>query len=424
MLNERSLNDLVLPIRLLLALSVAAIAVEATASILFIKGDDGSDSIRASGSKLALVAGVGHYENLYDIPNAINDAEAMAHNFNRSGYEVVLLVDPDQSELSSAIDALVAKLNGLDWNTMSDGHGNTPSVVTNVVFYFAGHGSLNGTACYLIPRDAQENPSDPTAFLINLNEVIESIGKSDALKKLALIDAQFHSFSGSEIESEPILAVPLGANVVVGFAARPREDVAETVASGGEIGHGVFTKNLLDHIFKPDTDLLAGLRDISKAMPQQPPVYLISMSSEFGALASTADNGISASDGTSADKRGHVFTLTKLAALELLKRGLDLAREGLSQSAEARALYIQDEVMCRALKLESTDRILLLNGTQITGSPALVAALEDALTRTKSETSTQNELVVEREGVPLFIRILVESSHESNDASVGLEPKE
>jgi uncharacterized protein (TIGR02246 family) len=91
--------------------------------------------------RVALVIGVSGYRNLDQLPNAGNDARAIARVLGNAGFELVRggpVLDPDRATLEQAIDAFVGQV---DQRTVG-------------LFYYAGHGVQVRERNYLVPAEA------------------------------------------------------------------------------------------------------------------------------------------------------------------------------------------------------------------------------------------------------------------------------
>ncbi|CAF3185509.1 unnamed protein product [Rotaria sp. Silwood2] len=75
--------------------------------------------------KLALVIGIGAYENLDELRNPQNDADDMSKVLGDIGFTVELVLHPTQKKMSAAVVNFKKSIQPNDI----------------VVFYFAGHGS-------------------------------------------------------------------------------------------------------------------------------------------------------------------------------------------------------------------------------------------------------------------------------------------
>lgn len=94
----------------------------------------------ADAKRVALVIGNNDYENVPKLQKAVNDADAVAQELSKLGFDVVKAENVGRKAMSRAVNELETKI----------GSGDT------VLFYFAGHGfAVDGTN-YLLPVDVPE----------------------------------------------------------------------------------------------------------------------------------------------------------------------------------------------------------------------------------------------------------------------------
>lgn len=104
--------------------------------------------------QVALVVGIGAYQNAPALPNPPRDARAVADSLKKLGFQVELAVDPDKTRLEQAVKRFGDQLQGAKVG----------------LFFYAGHGLQVSGRNYLVPADAKiENerslpllPSTPT----------------------------------------------------------------------------------------------------------------------------------------------------------------------------------------------------------------------------------------------------------------------
>src|SRR5271167_3343348 len=89
--------------------------------------------------RIALVIGVGGYQNAPHLTNPVNDARAIGDSLRRLQFDVTALYDPDFRALNSGIRAFGIRAASADV----------------AVVYYAGHGVQVERQNYLIPSDAK-----------------------------------------------------------------------------------------------------------------------------------------------------------------------------------------------------------------------------------------------------------------------------
>lgn len=222
----------------------------------------------AEGRRVALVVGIGGYENVPKLPNAVSDANAMADLFRRAGFEVVAARnDTSNLEFKRAI------------RDFEDAVADSEIAVV----YYAGHGIEIRESNYLIPTDAKlVNERDADDEAIPLDRVLSALEGAKRLR-LVILDAcrdnPFASKIKRRVATRAISAglgkvEPQQTDTLIAYAAK-----AQAVANDGEGAHSPFTTALLANLTVPGLDVrLAFGRvrdDVLKATnrQQEPFVY-------------------------------------------------------------------------------------------------------------------------------------------------------
>jgi hypothetical protein len=141
---------------------VLLIAHVVLGSLCFAQSDGGaSDSSRflapSAVPRFALVVGVQNYWYLDHVPNANNDATAIAQSLTNVGFSVTTILDPTTNELLQQVGQLKSRTGDLK-----------KPVIT--VLYFAGHGFQNGEWNWVVPVNADKD--NPTAASIPVSSFI------------------------------------------------------------------------------------------------------------------------------------------------------------------------------------------------------------------------------------------------------------
>ena len=120
------------------------------------------------GDRYALVIGNSDYTYQAKLPNAKNDAQAVSHEFEKQGFEVITHFDMTSSQMDSVIEAFTDNVAG---NKHAVG-----------LVYFAGQGVAINNVNYLVPVD------------LNAESGAEIVSQSYALEALftKLIEANNH----------------------------------------------------------------------------------------------------------------------------------------------------------------------------------------------------------------------------------------
>lgn len=189
----------------------------------------------------AVVVGINRYptagRNFTDLNYAVSDAQAVAEQLKKMGFEVRLLVD-EQATREEIVHVL------------ADDVGKNAAETDRILFYFAGHGDTkdkadgSGAMGFILPYDY--NPERHRTTAIALDELAEI---SAAIKARHLLFVMDSCFSGEMLRSSGrtlTLATFDGGVDYLDNLAKSRAHVVLTAGSRGERvkedgGHGVFT---------------------------------------------------------------------------------------------------------------------------------------------------------------------------------------
>jgi len=124
----------------------------------------------ASGRRVALVIGNGSYDHVPTLPNAVNDAEALAKALTATGFQsVTLKTDLTRDQILSALADFAKLADSADWAAV----------------YYSGHGIESRGINYMIPVDAQlKVDRDVDLEAVDVSKVLSAI---DGAKRLRLI---------------------------------------------------------------------------------------------------------------------------------------------------------------------------------------------------------------------------------------------
>ena len=150
--------------------------------------------------RFALVVGVQNYWYLDHVPNAKNDATAIAQSLSNVGFSVTTLLDPTTNELLQQVGQLKSRTGDLK-----------KPVIT--VLYFAGHGFQNGEWNWVVPVNADKD--NPTAASIPVSSFIYDLANHAAGLAVFLFDS---CRTGAPIGTEQQIAA---ASNVMHIAASP-----------------------------------------------------------------------------------------------------------------------------------------------------------------------------------------------------------
>ncbi len=235
-------------------------------------------TLAQAGERVALVVGVGQYENTAPLANPERDATAVAAALEEAGFEVSLHLNVTQREFGGAMFAFQRALDGAE----------------AAVFYFAGHGIQIDGSNYLLSADAVvDNPLLVDQDGIELSRIVEFI-ESRAKTSIAIIDACRDNPLANALIADAGLAgrsagagrglAPITrefANSMVVFATAPG-----AIAYDGTDENSPFTEALLRHINTPDVEVLVMLKRVTNDVLEetdgaQRPEVIASMAREF-----------------------------------------------------------------------------------------------------------------------------------------------
>src|SRR5258708_4588745 len=199
--------------------------------------------------RVALVIGNSVYRNASQLPNTINDANAVSALFRSVGFEVV----------NSRTD-----LGVLDFKRAVRDFLITAENADVAVVYYAGHGiEVNGTN-YLIPVDAKlARDYDVEDEAVALDRIIWALQSVKRLRLILLDACRDNPFVVRLQRSVGIRAAAKGglakidevsADTLVGYAAK-----AGSVSYDGDGPNSPFASALLKHIAEPGFDIRIAL---------------------------------------------------------------------------------------------------------------------------------------------------------------------
>jgi hypothetical protein len=201
--------------------------------------------------RVALVIGNSNYRNATQLPNTINDANAVAALFRSVGFEVV----NSRTELGV-----------LEFKRAVRDFLITAETADIAVVYYAGHGIEVGGTNYLIPVDAKlARDYDVEDEAIALDRIIWALQPVKRLR-LILLDACRDNPFVAKLRSVGIRATPKGglakiddvsADTLVAFAAKEG-----AVSYDGDGPNSPFASALVKHIAEPGLDIRIALGQV------------------------------------------------------------------------------------------------------------------------------------------------------------------
>jgi formylglycine-generating enzyme required for sulfatase activity len=203
--------------------------------------------------RIALVIGIGAYQNAPHLANPVNDARAIGDSLRRLKFDVTELYDPDFRALNSGIREFGIRAASADV----------------AVVYYAGHGVQVDRENYLIPADAKlERERDLLYEAMPLDRLLGEVSQASHIGIVLLDSCRNNPFiervsrsmtiAGRAVATTPGLArvdnVP--RNTMVVMAAK-----ADQIAEDGS-DHSPFASALLAHLQIPGLELSLFFRSV------------------------------------------------------------------------------------------------------------------------------------------------------------------
>ncbi|MBK7354741.1 DUF1425 domain-containing protein [Propionivibrio sp.] len=233
----------------------------------------GGHAMAATEHRVALVIGNNDYQNIVKLEKAVNDANAVAAELRKVGFEVQVYNNIGQKKMNQAINEFVQKVS-------AGGVG---------VFFFAGHGLQINNQNFLVPvdMDTPRDTADVADQAISVPVLQDKLADAKAKYTLLVLDAcrnnPLPKKAGRSIGSTRGLAMtnsPSGQTVL--YSAGANQEALDSLGNNDKNPNGLFTREFLPTISQPgisSTEALKKTRSmvIQKAKSvgheQQPAIY-------------------------------------------------------------------------------------------------------------------------------------------------------
>ena len=189
---------------------------------------------------LALVIGNSDYTHATDLKNPKNDADDMKNALKKLGFEVLKFDNLSAEEMKKVIGNYLLKLE---------------EYKTGVIFY-AGHGIQHEGRNYLIPVNVGlDNANEITSKCIDTGGILTKMEVMEVETSIVILDAcrnnPFLNVStlGNDA-STGLTGTDAPPGTIVAFATSPGK-----TASDGAGKNGLYTQEILNHIYKPNLKL-------------------------------------------------------------------------------------------------------------------------------------------------------------------------
>jgi len=214
----------------------------------------------ATERRVALVIGNNTYQSLPTLEKAVNDANSVAAELKKVGFEVSLATNVGQKKMNQAINEFVQKVSG-------GGVG---------VFFYAGHGVQIDNQNYLIPvdMDPPRDSSDVGDQAISIPRLQDKLADAKAKYTLLVLDAcrnnPLPKKAGRSIGATRGLAMtnsPSGQTVL--FSAGANQEALDSLDKNDNNPNGLFTREFLPMISQPGISSTEALRKTRSIVKQK-----------------------------------------------------------------------------------------------------------------------------------------------------------
>lgn len=201
---------------------------------------------KADPSRVALVIGIGKYQNVAALPNPPHDAAAVAASLRNLGFDVEEKIDSGYTDLKESIRLF----------------GQRAAKADAAVVFYAGHGIQVDHENYLIPADADlQRERDLLYETIKLDIVMGEVARAGKVG-LVILDAcrdnPFIQRVASTLMERGVSSSAKGLakvdnvppNTAVAMATR-----GDTIAEDGSGDHSPYTAAILAHLEVPGLEL-------------------------------------------------------------------------------------------------------------------------------------------------------------------------
>jgi uncharacterized caspase-like protein len=198
--------------------------------------------------RVALVIGIGNYQNVPRLNNPTNDARLMADTLLSLGFTLVgggAQLDLDKAGFDASVQSFGNQLQGASVG----------------LFYYAGHGVQVGGANYLVPVGANPNKEADVDFqMLNTNLVLRQMEGAGTKLNIVFLDAcRNNPFGGRGLRAmeRGLAQMQAPEGTLISFATQPGN-----VALDGSQGNSPFTSALARTIRKPGLGIFDALNEV------------------------------------------------------------------------------------------------------------------------------------------------------------------
>ena len=275
-----------------------------------------AQALAAAERRVALVIGNNTYQSLPPLEKAVNDANAVAAELRKVGFEVASLNNVGQKKMNQAINEFTQKVAG-------GGIG---------VFYYAGHGVQIDNQNYLIPvdMDSPRDPADVGDQAVSVPRLQDKLADAKAKYTLLVLDAcrnnHLQKKAGRSIGSTRGLAMtssPSGQTVL--YSAGANQEALDALDEKDKNPNGLFTREFLPMISKPGISAVEAIRQTRSVVKQkaravnhdQDPAYYDQSDGDFYFVSSPTQIAAAPSGGKASPATTTVVQAVDPKAVEL-----------------------------------------------------------------------------------------------------------
>lgn len=209
----------------------------------------------AQARRLALVVGNDAYQKVAKLDRAGADAEAMAKELDRAGFEVSLHRDLTNTRFAVAVSQFYDKVKKGD----------------DIIVFYAGHGVQTERGAQLLPIDIEGD----TEFVIErlslpVNGLLDSLERLQTRMAVVIIDACRDNPLRAQGRSIGAARGLSGPNVARGqmliFSAASRERALDSLGKDDKTVNGVFTRELVARMRTPGVPFEQVAKDVQNAV--------------------------------------------------------------------------------------------------------------------------------------------------------------
>jgi uncharacterized caspase-like protein len=206
-------------------------------------------SAAASGHRVALVIGNGHYQSIDPLPNPRNDARDMAEKLKGLGFDVLLDLDATKQTFQRDLAQFARLARDSD----------------AAIFYYAGHAMQYSGSNYFMPVDAQlQDEYSLASDMVGFDSAMTSLDAARGVKML-VVDACRNNPLAERLQTASrgvggtsgLATVQASYGTLVAYATQ-----ANKVAADGEGRNSPFTAALLDQIGAPGVEVVSTFRRV------------------------------------------------------------------------------------------------------------------------------------------------------------------